>query len=231
MGGESRILSQIRTYCMLLEMQSIPIQVKSVFLFSLILLLVVGGVPACAQAERNYLEILRVFWSEIYPDGGKTLYCNRKFAPFDRRVNVEHVYPMSWVGRSLKCGKRDQCRRTSSRFNLIESDMHNLYPARKDVNQTRGSYPFSQIKGEQYAFKGCDFEVDYSSRQVEPAPEARGRIARAMLYMAEQYDLDIFKRQRSLLEKWHRQFPPDAEEKRRNELIEAIQGNRNPYIQ
>jgi len=30
--------------------------------------------------------------------------------------------------------------------------------------------------------------------------------------------------------KWHKQDPPDAWEKRRNDRIEEIQGNRNPFI-
>jgi len=29
---------------------------------------------------------------------------------------------------------------------------------------------------------------------------------------------------------WNRQDPPDAAERRRNDLIETFQGNRNPYI-
>lgn len=197
-----------------------------------VLLLVMGIAWALAKPppQRNYLDILRVFWSEVYPRGGNTLYCDQSFAPFDRRVNVEHVYPMSWVTRALKCGKREQCRHNSKRFNLIESDMHNLYPARKDVNQARGAYPYSMIKGERHAFKGCDFEVDYRARKAEPAPEARGRIARAMLYMADEYGLEIYSRQRALLVEWDRQYPVDDEERRRNRIIERIQGNANPYI-
>jgi endonuclease I len=29
---------------------------------------------------------------------------------------------------------------------------------------------------------------------------------------------------------WNRRDPPDAAEKRRNELISQFQGNRNPYV-
>ena len=180
--------------------------------------------------QRNYLDILRVFWSELYPDGGSTLYCGRRFEPFDREVNVEHVYPMSWVTRALKCGKRDQCRRSSDRFNLIESDMHNLYPARKDVNKARGAFPYAMIEGERHEYAGCDFEVDYRAHKAEPGPEARGRIARSMMYMQREYGLQIYGRQQRLLEQWHRQYPPDDEERRRNRIIERVQGNANPYI-
>lgn len=202
---------------------------------NLILLLLgftLWAATACSRPppDRNYLDSLRSYWQGLYPDGGATLYCGRKFRPFDRSVNVEHVYPMSWVTKKLGCGKREQCRHNSPRFNLIESDMHNMYPARKDVNQTRGAMAFGIIKGEQHHFKGCDFEVDFRARRVEPRPEARGRIARAMLYMADEYDLEIYRKQRKMLEKWHRQFPPAAEEKRHNAAVAKIQGKPNSYI-
>jgi len=179
---------------------------------------------------RNYLDSLRTFWQEIYPDGGKTLYCGYEFRPFDRKVNVEHVYPMSWVTRKLKCGKREQCRHSSRRFNLIESDMHNLYPALKEINEARGSMAFAEIPGEKHYRKGCDFEVDFRARRVEPSPGARGRIARAMLYMADEYGLDLYRRQRRLMEKWNREYPPDEEERRHNLAVKRIQGQANPYI-
>lgn len=205
-------------------------KIKSLSISVLLVALGVAWGLAKPPSQRNYLDILRVFWSGVYPDGGSTLYCDQRFAPFDRRVNVEHVYPMGWVTRALKCGKREQCRHNSDRFNFIESDMHNLYPARKDVNQTRSAYPYSMIKGEKHVFQGCDFEVDYRARKVEPAPEARGRIARAMLYMADEHGLDIFSRQYAMLQDWNKRYPPDEEEKRRNRVIERIQGNANPYI-
>ena len=181
-------------------------------------------------ANAAYLDTLPVFWKNLYPDGGRTLYCDQAFKPFDRRINVEHVFPMSGVSRELRCGNREQCRKNSKRFNEIESDMHNLYPARKDVNKTRGSYPYSMIKGERHEYRGCDFEVDYRSRKVEPRPQVRGRIARSMMYMQREYGLDIYGRQQRLLEQWHRQYPPDEEERRRNIIIEQVQGNANPYI-
>lgn len=198
-------------------------------------LLLLSGVLAAwslssVSREGGYLDILPVFWSELYPDGGITLYCRESFRPFDRSVNVEHVFPMGWVSRELRCGKRDQCRRTSSSFNRIESDMHNLYPARKDVNRSRAAYPFAMIKGERHPFPGCDLELDHQSRRVEPSPEIRGDIARAMLYMADEYGLQLHKKQRRLMIEWHEADPPGREERRRNEIIERIQGKRNRYI-
>jgi deoxyribonuclease I len=201
-------------------------------ILSLIVLLAVGcdAGPPAQQARAGYLDTNPVFWRTLYPDGGESLYCGDRFAARDRDYNIEHVYPMSWVTRALRCGDRDACRRTSERFNLIESDMHNLYPARRDLNKARGSFPFGEIPGERHHVRGCDFEVDFQDRVVEPRPAARGNIARAMLYMEERYGLEIFARQREMLLRWHEEDPVDDDERRRNGLIRELQGEHNPWI-
>jgi deoxyribonuclease-1 len=194
------------------------------------ILLLLLPVIGCADQAPRYLDTIPEFWRTLYPEGGEGLYCGERFARFDRDYNIEHVYPMAWVTRELRCGDRQQCRRHSDRFNTIESDMHNMYPARKDLNKSRGSWPFRELKGERHIERGCDLEIDRRARAVEPRPEARGDIARAMLYMADQYGLTLFERQRRDLERWHRQDPPSDFERRRNELIESAQGRRNHWI-
>ncbi len=182
-------------------------------------------------AFRNYNEARPVFWEKLYPDGGETLYCAESFkGGYNRGINIEHVFPMSWVAWKLKCGERRECRNNSDEFNLIEADLHNLYPARADINETRSSHAFAMIKGEKRKFGQCDFEIDYNKRIVEPRKEVRGEIARAMLYMADRYDLYLKKKLRVLLLKWHREDPPNAEEKLRNVIIEQIQGSGNHWI-
>ena len=177
-----------------------------------------------------YLDTIPVFWRTLYPGGGEGLYCGAHFVAKDRSYNIEHVYPMSWVARALRCGDRPTCRRQSRRFNEIESDMHNMYPARRDLNRARGSYPFSELRGERRVEAGCDLEIDHRRRAVEPRPAVRGNIARAMLYMADRYDLEIYKRQRRTLLDWHRTDPVDKAERRRNRLIAKLQGKQNPWI-
>lgn len=184
----------------------------------------------CADQTPAYLDTIPVFWRTLYPDGGGGLYCGAAFRSHDRSYNIEHVYPMAWVTRALRCGDRQACRRTSPRFNLIESDMHNMYPARKDLNKARGSYPYREIPGEHWVEAGCDLEIDHRARVVEPRPAVRGDIARAMLYMADRYGLTIYQRQRRTLETWHREDPPDEAERRRNRLIAETQGQPNHWI-
>lgn len=188
--------------------------------------------PVQAGSSSTYREVRPVFWSKLYPRGGSTLYCGKRFSSrHGKEINIEHVFPMSWVTKTLHCGDRNKCRRTNRRFNRIEADMHNMYPALAKVNKTRSAMAYSIIKGEKYFYKECDFEVDFHKRKVEPNPSARGKIARAMLYMADSYNLKLFSNQKKLLIKWHRANPPTGEEKLRNRRIKEIQGTANPYIQ
>lgn len=196
------------------------------------------AVPAAVVAADNggaildYMTARGVFWSQLYDGKGETLYCAMPFTRGRgaRKLNIEHVFPMSWVTHALKCGKRNECRKNSAQFNRIEADLHNLYPARADINQERSSMAFGIVRGERRRHGQCDFEVNQRKRRAEPRPAARGKIARAMFYMADRYRLKLFPRQRRLLQQWNRAHPPDAEEKRRNDVIQRLQGRRNPYI-
>ena len=145
------------------------------WLLAPLLLLFGCSVQAAEQTLfDDYFEVLPIFWREVYGQGGDTLYCEISFGPrAGRNINIEHVYPMSWVMRTLNCSSRDQCRRTSRRFNRIESDMHNLYPSLQEINRIRGSYPFGMVKGEARRYGKCDFELDRKKRLVEPMPASR----------------------------------------------------------
>ena len=60
--------------------------------------------------------------------------------------------------------------------------------------------------------------------------EIRGDASRAYLYMSFQYKIPLGDSLENLLRKWHFEDPPDEWEEKRNDLIELIQGNRNPFI-
>ncbi len=205
-------------------------------------LLICPAIASCSESTTgephhwgqrivDYETARKVFWKELYSDGGTTLYCRKIFGPgYNRGINIEHVFPASWIAYSLQCGKRYQCRATSPAFNRIEADLHNLYPSRSDINKARSNYPFTLIAGEPRVFGRCDFEIDERQRIAEPAPAARGRIARAMLYMADEHNLYLKKNLRLRLAEWDRKYPPNEKEIQRNHRIEQIQGNRNPFI-
>ena len=182
---------------------------------------------------EDYQQARSVFWDSVYQGDAETLYCRRPFEGREPGLNIEHVFPMSWVTRALNCGTRQQCRNTSKIFNRIEADLHNLFPTMSEVNSARSSFPYSEIGGERSAFQDCDFEIDQNRREVEPSLESRGDVARAMLYMSSQYadmGLELFAAQRARMLEWNQADPPDSFEIYRNQLIAKIQGNSNPYI-
>jgi len=180
---------------------------------------------------RSYQKAIRLFWRELYSTGGKTLYSQQIFGPNKPDwINIEHIFPMAWVVNALKCKDRRDCRYNQEKFNYIESDLHNLYPSRRDLNMLRASHRFGVIKGEVRIVGSYDFKVDAKKRIVEPAPASQGEVARSMFHMSNTYDLKIFKKQAETLAYWNKVDQPSNEERRRNDLIEKLQGTRNRYI-
>ena len=199
------------------------------------------AVHADQTGIKNYREARDIFWEELYQDGATSLYCGAFEKDRKGEINIEHIYPASWMKPAAKCEgqNRKNCRRNSTRFNVMEGDLHNLYPALKDVNSARGNLTFTIIPGTTNRFNvvdapSCDFEKVDST--VEPAIVSRGEIARAIFYMNDEYGAEIGKNGKQepelveLLTEWHCSDPVSPEEKRRNDTIEELQGNRNPFI-
>ncbi len=178
---------------------------------------------------RDYNTARQLVWGRLYTDGGFTFYCGE---PFEDKtgLNVEHVYPTSWMAAYLGCGTRNECRKTSERFNRMEADLHNLFPVRAEIKQARSNFRFAMIKDELREFGECNFERDMDSHVVEPRPVTRGNIARAIFYMHKEYGLPIDHRDVELLKEWNRADPPTDHEMRRNNVIEELQGTRNRFI-
>ena len=67
---------------------------------------------------------------------------------------------------------------------------------------------------------------------VEPRDEVKGDIARSLVYMHFVYGLPLENAvsDKDLLLTWMHADPPDAEEMRRNALIDQLQGTPNPLL-
>ena len=92
--------------------------------------------------------------------------------------------------------------------------------------------------------------TDASGKRVyEPSDKQKGRTARALMYMATCYNgisgnnwsftdtigncsgfLINYGQDQNILKKWHYQFPPDAFDMSRNDFLDSLQGNRNPFV-
>ena len=144
------------------------------------------------------------------------------------------MMPEYVFGKSRKCWTKNLCVRrggfkvkgaqccseVSPKYKKMESDMHNLFPA---INKLHSTEETSD------SFFGGMWEYEFCSGET-PAINIKGDIARAYLYMSYQYKIDLQEGRENKLRKWHFEDPPDDWEENRNDRIEAIQGNRNPFI-
>ena len=73
----------------------------------------------------------------------------------------------------------------------------------------------------------CGYQLSFQT--FDPPDHAKGNVARAMIYMHMQHKLPLVG-PLDLYQRWSKADPPDAEEKRRNDAIAKLQGNRNPFI-
>jgi deoxyribonuclease-1 len=163
------------------------------------------------------------------------------------RVEWEHVVPASWFGSNRTCWQsgHEFCMKKSGKsfkgrecclkpgvdpaFLAAHNDPHNLFPAGGEVNGDRLNHPYGTVEGEARMYGTCDFEVGGSPKVAEPAASVRGELARAMLYMAERYEVDVRMTHEELMG-WHESDPPDDWETERARRIETATGLQNPYI-
>lgn len=122
------------------------------------------------------------------------------------------------------------------------TDIHHLRPTDVQVNGSRGNLDFDYGGS---TVSGCDGCLRTSS-SWEPPNEVKGDVARMLFYMAVRYepgdpvDLELnnqlnngsapYHGKLTVLLQWHAQDPVSNWEQQRNEKIEGIQGNRNPFI-
>ena len=161
------------------------------------------------------------------------------FVSVGNKMNKEHVVPQSWWGGGGKYP--------------IYSDLLNVYPSETNANSRKSNYPLGKITGE-VNFDNGRIKVGKSSNSggcgyvVEPYDEFKGDFARIYLYDATCYQniswdktayafptgTDTYPTLEQwiipILLEWNRLDPPSEWEKERNQRVQGIQGNRNPYI-
>jgi endonuclease I len=150
--------------------------------------------------------------------------------------NREHTSPQSWFGGVLP----------------MYSDLFNVYPTDTKVNGERGNYPYGEVATASYTSGngskvGSSSMIEYSGTVFEPVNDYKGDFARTYLYMATRYAsicqtwvsgaTDIYGSNSgfstyavALFLKWTRQDPVSAKETGRNDAVQAVQHNRNPFI-
>lgn len=136
-------------------------------------------------------------------------------------INAEHIWPQSFFNSALP----------------MVADLHHLAPTFSVPNGRRGSLKFAEVNGPQYSTSAGSL---MGKDAFEPTDASKGNVARALLYFMVRYHDKSIRQGMNyasfwtntvpLLLQWNTQDPPDAAERRRNDLVEEFQGNRNPFI-
>lgn len=132
------------------------------------------------------------------------------------------------------------------------NDQHHLFPTNQnDANAARSNYPEGEVTGAVAStYLACKSGSNTANQKVfEPRANHKGDFARAVMYMATAYNGQLksgvtmnwklrdpisttipYGQDQNILKKWHFQDPPDAWEISRNDFLDSLQGNRNPFI-
>ncbi len=136
-------------------------------------------------------------------------------------MNAEHSWPQGFFNKAYP----------------MKSDLHHVFPTFMTPNNARGSMPFALVTKPSYSTSSGS---KMGAEGFEPANAVKGDIARAILYfVVRYYDVNIrdgvdykefWAYRVPMFLEWDRRDPPDAAERRRNDLIAQFQGNRNPFV-
>lgn len=156
-------------------------------------------------ASQNTLE-------SIYTGQQAVGYVDRTDCQNRFNFNTEHTWPQSLF---------------SSNEPMV-SDLHHLFPTDDNSNGERGNNPFGVVNNPSWNIGGS--KSDNST--FEPRDVQKGRTARAMMYFVLRYQnySNFFTGQESILRSWHHTFPPTQQDIKRNDDIQAVQHNRNPFV-
>jgi len=131
------------------------------------------------------------------------------------------------------------------------SDQYHLFPTHQNgANGVRSNHPLGNVNIVTSTFLEGTYGTDLNGNLVyEPRDEHKGDAARALLYMPIRYNgisgynwtfnwlnntrlpaLNEGPQDLATLIQWHKQDPPDKWEVDRNNYIQSIQQNRNPFV-
>ena len=167
-------------------------------------------------ARERMFQFVDVFVSEDNVRSVKSVYSPDLYAVGDagipqNGVNCEHSWPQSF----LKLGER---------FKESRTDLFHLFPVNGRVNSSRNNLPFADCAAHSQE-QGVRCHDGF-----EPPERHKGRVARAMFYIAATYKLEMGNSQEVLLRQWNTTHPVTTDEVERSMRVHAVQGNWNPFI-
>lgn len=167
------------------------------------------------QTSIGYQGAQDVIFSKLDNENGEVecVYTGKRIKtqgePSATIMNVEHTWPQS-----------------QGAVGIAKADLHHLFPADARANGIRGNNPFGLVDSPEWEEGGS--KSDGSVFEVRP--QHRGNVARAKFYFAVRYKKKIPPTEEKVLREWNAQDPVDDNERKRNDSIENLQHNRNPFI-
>lgn len=186
-------------------------------------------------------RMVSLFWARDTTGGDKAITCvysgeNLVYTePFAWTVfSREHTYCHSWMPTYPSTNGPEY----SDYFHLFPTDQNN-------ANAVRSNYPLGEVVNVTSTFMGATYGTNALGQTVyEPRDAQKGDAARALFYMATCYNTTsqnwglpdpisatiMYGQDQNLLKAWHYMDLPDAREIAKNDFLDSLQGNRNPFI-
>ena len=184
----------------------------------------------------NYKEARTILFGNLYlrPDNTlKDVYCDMTFTgkqgvgkgkiPDPNIVNCEHTWPQSKFTNQHP-------------IDIQKNDLHHLFPAYSKANTSRSNLPLGTVTNDERPVPNCSASMhgqlfETETEGFEPPNHHKGNAARALLYFAIRYDMDISNELEMTYRTWNDLDPVDQEEREVNLKIKDIQGNSNVFIE
>lgn len=199
------------------------------------------GTSNCyGQVVLGYQEARKIMFGKMYLKTDSSgnyitdVYCQKRFGtkagvgpdriPDGTKINCEHTWPQSKFTSAYPT-------------EMQKSDLHHLFPSDSKANSIRGNDNFTEVTSDNGDLSNMDCSsskfgnsTTASNDGFEPPLTHKGNVARALFYFSVRYKMPIPQAEEEVLRRWNDLDPVDQDEMDRNEAIQAVQGNRNPFI-
>lgn len=142
---------------------------------------------------------------------------NKINIPYNK-YSLEHIFPKSFMNK-----KSGAC-----------NDLHNIFKCNNYINNYRSNYKFTDFNRSPVEFKQLLNTNNYINTKEQlfiPEKESRGIIARAIMYMSYEYNLNFNKIiDNDLLIEWCLKYPVTKTEQHHAYLVFLKQFRKNKFI-
>ena len=204
--------------------------------------------PYTIVSYKNFINNVEQFASRDTTGGKRVVTC------IYSGENYVYTPPFAWTPTTTFSREHTYCQSwwpnggtTSDDYGC---DQHHLFPINQNqANGIRSNHPLGEVVTATYTYLECKLGQNAAGSVVfTPRASHRGDAARALLYMALKYNgvagdwtfnhLNTVTlptagegpEEIAILMKWHKQDPPNKWEVDRNNYVQSVQSNRNPFI-